>query len=71
MEDKMGRIGFDNDKYLKMQSEHIEKRINDFGGKLYSFGTDAVLLAHFAKAKNNDKMIKTAQMRFYTICGIC
>lgn len=29
------RIGFDNDKYLKMQSECIKKRIGEFGGKLY------------------------------------
>ena len=29
------RIGFDNDKYLKMQSEHIRERINQFGNKLY------------------------------------
>lgn len=31
----MGKIGFDNDKYIKMQSEHIEKRIAEFGDKLY------------------------------------
>ncbi len=31
----MKKIGFDNDKYLKMQSEHIRERINQFGGKLY------------------------------------
>jgi len=31
----MKKIGFDNDKYLKMQSEHIRERINKFGGKLY------------------------------------
>ncbi|MCQ2471534.1 MAG: DUF1846 domain-containing protein [Clostridia bacterium] len=31
----MKKIGFDNDKYLKMQSEHIKERINQFGGKLY------------------------------------
>ena len=31
----MVRIGFDNDKYLKMQSENIKSRINQFGGKLY------------------------------------
>ena len=31
----MNRIGFDNDKYLKMQSEHIKERIGQFGGKLY------------------------------------
>ena len=29
------KIGFDNDKYLKMQSEHIRKRISEFGDKLY------------------------------------
>lgn len=29
------KIGFDNAKYLKMQSEHIMERISQFGGKLY------------------------------------
>ena len=29
------RIGFDNDKYLKIQSEHIKERISHFEGKLY------------------------------------
>jgi len=28
-------VGFDNEKYLKMQSEHIRKRIEQFGDKLY------------------------------------
>ena len=31
----MYRTGFDNDKYLKLQSEHIRKRIAEFGDKLY------------------------------------
>ena len=31
----MARIGFDNEKYLNMQSEHIRQRIAKFGGKLY------------------------------------
>ncbi len=31
----MYKIGFDNDKYLKMQSSRIRERINEFGGKLY------------------------------------
>ena len=31
----MKKIGFDNDKYLKMQSEHIRERISKFGDKLY------------------------------------
>ena len=29
------KIGFDNEKYLKMQSEHIRQRIEAFGDKLY------------------------------------
>ena len=31
----MDKIGFDNDKYLRTQSEHIKERIAKFGGKLY------------------------------------
>ena len=31
----MYRIGFDNNKYLKTQSEKIKERISQFGGKLY------------------------------------
>ena len=31
----MIKTGFDNDRYLKMQSEHIRDRIDKFGGKLY------------------------------------
>lgn len=31
----MYKQGFDNDKYIEMQSEHIRRRIDMFGGKLY------------------------------------
>ena len=31
----MIKLGFDNDKYLSMQSAHIRERIDQFGGKLY------------------------------------
>ncbi len=31
----MLRVGFDNEKYLHMQSERIKERIGQFGGKLY------------------------------------
>ena len=31
----MNRIGFDNNKYLEMQSARIKERIGEFGGKLY------------------------------------
>ena len=29
------RIGFDNEKYIAMQSAHIKERIGQFGQKLY------------------------------------
>ena len=28
------KIGFDNDKYIRIQSEHIKERIQTFGNKL-------------------------------------
>lgn len=31
----MNRIGFDNEKYVKLQSQNIRDRISKFGGKLY------------------------------------
>lgn len=31
----MKKIAFDNDAYLKMQSEHIMERIHSFDNKLY------------------------------------
>ncbi|MDD6276817.1 MAG: DUF1846 domain-containing protein [Clostridia bacterium] len=31
----MKKIGFDNEKYVKLQSEKIRERIDQFGGKLY------------------------------------
>ena len=31
----MGYIGFDNDKYIKLQSQKIQERVSSFGGKLY------------------------------------
>ncbi len=31
----MYKIGFDNDKYIAIQSQHIRERIDKFGGKLY------------------------------------
>ena len=31
----MSKIGFDNDKYIQLQSEKILERISSFGGKLY------------------------------------
>ena len=31
----MAKLGFDNEKYVSMQSQHIKDRIAQFGGKLY------------------------------------
>ena len=35
IESLMNKIGFDNDKYISMQSAHIDERIAKFGNKLY------------------------------------
>ncbi|MBQ9857623.1 MAG: DUF1846 family protein, partial [Oscillospiraceae bacterium] len=29
------KIGFDNEKYLTLQTQRIRERVNSFGGKLY------------------------------------
>jgi len=31
----MSKIGFDSQKYIRLQSQHIRERIEQFGGKLY------------------------------------
>ena len=31
----MGKIGYDNQKYIETQSAHIRERIGQFGGELY------------------------------------
>ena len=31
----MFKIGFSNDKYVELQSQHIRERVDKFGGKLY------------------------------------
>ena len=57
----MRKIGFDNDKYLKIQSEHIKERFNYFdklylevGGKLFNDSHAARILPGF----ENDSKIK-------------
>ena len=50
------KIGFDNDKYLTMQSEHIRDRISKFDNKLYlEFGGKLlmiIMLPVFFQASN-------------------
>ena len=41
------KIGFDNEKYLQMQSSHIKERISQFGNKLYlEFGGILLVDSH-------------------------
>ena len=41
----MLRLGFDNEKYLQMQSKRIKERISQFGGKLYlEFGGKLLMI---------------------------
>ena len=41
------RIGFDNDKYIALQAEHIRERIDQFGGKLFDDNHAARVLPGF------------------------
>ena len=41
------KIGFDNEKYLKMQSEHIRERIGQFDNKLYLEFLMIIMLPEF------------------------
>ena len=45
----MKKVGFDNQKYLEMQSGRIRERIAEFGGKLYL----ATNSAHFMRTQGN------------------
>ena len=46
----MNAVGFDNDKYIALQSSKIKERIEKFGGKLYlEFGGNN----RFAPLMNN------------------
>ena len=57
------KIGFDNEKYLKMQSEHIRERIGkfdnklylEFGGKLFDDYHASRVLPGFAPDSNSSK----------------
>ena len=44
----MYKIGFDNEKYIEMQSAHIRQRIEQFGGKLFDDYHAARVLPGFA-----------------------
>ena len=50
------KIGFDNQKYLKLQSERILERVAHFGGKLYlEFGGKLFSSVPFAVFHKNFK----------------
>ncbi len=75
----MRKLGFDNDKYLRMQSEHIKERISKFGGKLYlEFGGKIFDDYHAARVlpgfKPDSKMKMLLQLKddaeiIITICA--
>lgn len=75
----MGRVGFDNEKYLKFQSQHIQDRISQFGGKLYlEFGGKLFDDYHASRVlpgfQPDSKIKMLAQMRekaeiIITICA--
>ena len=53
----MRKIGFDNDQYVRLQSERIRQRINKFGGKLYlEFGGKLFDMRAALVADDRDKL---------------
>ena len=52
----MNQVGFDSEKYIRLQSEHIRERINQFGGKLFDDYHAARVLPGFAP-DNKIKML--------------
>lgn len=75
----MKKKGFDNDKYLKMQSERIMQRVESFGGKLYlEFGGKLFDDFHAARVlpgfEPDSKMRMLLQLKdqaeiVFAICG--
>ena len=64
----MKKQGFDNDKYLKLQSEKIKERISEFGGKLYlEFGGKLFDDNHASRVlpgfKPDSKIIMLSQLK--------
>ena len=52
------RIGFDNEKYLAMQSEHIRERIAQFDNKLYlETGSENLATSFILNSEANCLMI--------------
>ena len=57
------KIGFDNEKYLKTQSAHIQERIEQFGQKLYlEFGGKLFDDYHGARMRISSEASVLAQM---------
>ena len=59
----MFKIGFDNDRYVELQSEKIRERVDQFGGKLYlEFGGKlfSMIIMHqeFCRALKPDSKIR-------------
>ena len=74
----MGKIGFDNEKYLTLQSEQIKKRIAQFGGKLYlEFGGKLFDDYHAARVlpgfqpDSKIRMLQTIQEDVEIVIAIC
>jgi len=61
------KLGFDNEKYLSLQSEHIRDRLGQFGGKLYmEFG--GKLFDDFHAARVLPALSRTA--KYACLCSL-
>ena len=52
------KYGFDNDKYISIQSQHIKERIAQFSGKLYLEAKDYEIVGYIAnRSKGTGKVV--------------
>ena len=60
----MKRIGFDSEKYIRLQSERIRERIEQFGGKLYlEFGGKLIdKITTYDEYLESDEMARKRQV---------
>ena len=59
----MGKIGFDNDKYVELQSKNIKDRIAAFG---FDIGAGSEV---YSTIKNAEQMMYADKERYYTETG--
>ena len=64
------KIGFDNDKYLELQAQHIRERMSQFGGKLFDDHHASRVLPGF-QPDSKIRMLATMKDDVEIVMAIC